>query len=79
MDKEYVIQCAVRGCIPPKSGRRKLCPFTIEDIKENSRQDLKSISGNAFKKCFDDRIIRWHECIISGAAYFKGDKLNLDE
>ena len=27
---------------------------SIEDIKENSRQELKSIPENAFKKCFDD-------------------------
>ena len=31
---------------------------SIEDIKENSRQELKSIPENAFKKCFDDWIIR---------------------
>ena len=52
---------------------------SIEDIKENLRRELKSIAENAFKKCFDDWIIRWHECIISGGAYFKGDKINLDE
>ena len=52
---------------------------SIEDIKENSRRELKSISENAFKKCFDDWIIRWHKCIISGGAYFRGDKMNLDK
>ena len=51
----------------------------IEDIKENSRRELKSIPENAFKKCFDDWIIRWHKCTISGGAYFEGDKINLDE
>ena len=50
----------------------------IEDIKENSRRELKSIPVNAFKKCFDGWIIRWHKCIISGGAYFEGDKINLD-
>ena len=34
---------------------------------------------NAFEKCFDDWIIPWHKCIISGGAYFEGDKINLDE
>ena len=29
---------------------------SIEDIKENSRRELKSIPANAFKKCFDDSI-----------------------
>ena len=52
---------------------------SIEDIKENSRRELKSIPENASKKCFDNWIIRWHECIISGGAYFEGDKINLDE
>ena len=52
---------------------------SIENIKENSRRELKSIPENAFKKCFDDWIIRWHKCIISGGAYFEGDKINLDK
>ena len=52
---------------------------SIEDIKENSRREVKSIRENAFKKCFDDWIIRWHNSIISGGAYFEGDKINLDE
>lgn len=52
---------------------------SIEDIKENSRRELKSISENAFKKCFDDWIIRWHKCIISKGAYFEGDTINLNE
>ena len=52
---------------------------SIVDIKENLRRELKSIPGNAFIKCFDDWIIRWHKCIISGEAYFEGDKINLDE
>ena len=42
---------------------------SIEDIKENSRRELMSIPENAFKKCFDDRIIRWHKCIISGEEF----------
>ena len=41
---------------------------SIEDIKEIPRRELKSIWENAFKKCFDDWIIRWHNCIISGGT-----------
>ena len=52
---------------------------SIEDIKENSRPEMNSIPENAFKKCIDDWIIRWHKCIVSGAAYFEGDKINWDE
>ena len=44
---------------------------SIEDVKENSRRELKSIPENAFEKCFDDWIIRWHKCIILGGAYFE--------
>ena len=52
---------------------------SIEAIKKNSGQELKSIPENAFKKCFHDSIIRWHKCIISGGAYFEGHIINLDE
>ena len=52
---------------------------SIEDIKENSRRELKSIPENAFKKCFDDWTIRFHKSIISGGAYFEGEKINLDQ
>ena len=48
---------------------------SIEDITENSRRELKSIPENAFKKFFDDWIIRCHKCIISGGAYFENDKI----
>ena len=51
----------------------------IENIKENSRRELKSIPENAFTKCFNDWIIRWHKCIIWGRAYFEGNKINLEE
>ena len=52
---------------------------SIEDIKENLWRELKSIPENAFKKCFDDWIIRWNKCIVSGGAYFEGDEINLNE
>ena len=46
---------------------------SIEDIKEKLRWELKSISENTFNKCFDDWIICWHKCIVSGGAYFEDD------
>ena len=52
---------------------------SIDDIKENSQRELKSILENAFKKCFDDSIICWYKCIISVGAYSEGDKINSDE
>ena len=55
-------------------------PLSVDRrLKENSRRELKSIPENAFKKCFDDWIIRWHKFVISGGVYFEGDKINLDE
>ena len=50
---------------------------SIKHIKENLRREMKLIPKNAFKKCFVDWIIRWHKCIISGGAYFQGNKVNL--
>ena len=47
---------------------------SIEDIKENSQRELKSIPETAFKKCFDNLIIRWLKCIISGGPTLKGIK-----
>ena len=47
---------------------------SVENIKENSRRELKSIPENAFKKCFDDWIIRWHKCIISKGPTLKAIK-----
>lgn len=38
---------------------------SVEDIKKNSRRELNSILEKAFKKYFDDWIIRWHKCIVS--------------
>ena len=52
---------------------------SIKNIKENSRRELQSIPENAFEKCFDGWIIRWHKCIISRGVYVEGDKINLDE
>ena len=50
------------------------CFQSIENMKENWRRELKSITKNAFKKCFDDWIIRWRKCIISRGAYLKAIK-----
>ena len=49
---------------------------SIEGRKEKSRREPKSIPENAFKKCFDEWIIRWHNFIISGGFHFEGDKIN---
>lgn len=52
---------------------------SLDDIKDITRKVLDSIPEKAFRKCFDDWISRWHNCIISGGAYFTGDTLNSNE
>lgn len=51
---------------------------SIDDIKENSKKELKAIPENAYKKCFDDWKCRWHMCVASKGAYFEGDPINID-
>ena len=31
------------------------------------------------KKCFEDQIKRWYECIAVGEEYFEGDNIDMDE
>ena len=49
-----------------KSGR------DMEDLPRSGRPSTSSTEVNIAK-------IRWHTCIISGVAYFEGDRINLDE
>lgn len=50
---------------------------SVEEIKENSQRALRLISKNAFQKCFDDWITRWHKCIAQAGEYFEGDAIDL--
>jgi hypothetical protein len=43
---------------------------TIEEIEENSLQDLRAIPQNAFQNWKK----RWKRCIESGGEYFEEDK-----
>ena len=52
---------------------------TIEEVKENSKQELLAISKSAIQKCFDYWKKCWHKCIISEGGYFKGDKIVIDK
>lgn len=52
---------------------------SIEEIKEESLKQLKTVSSSEFQKCFEDWKKRWHKCIISEGDYFEGDKIDIDE
>jgi transposase len=47
---------------------------TVEEIKENSLQDLCAIPQNTFQDTFQKWRKRWERCINSRGEYFEGDK-----
>ena len=47
---------------------------TVEEIKENSLQDLRAIPQNTFQDAFQNWKKRWERCINSSGEYFEGDK-----
>ena len=52
------------------------CFVTIEEIKENLKQQLLAIPKSVFQKCFENWEKRWHKCILSeGRGYFEEDKI----
>lgn len=50
---------------------------SIEAIKRNSLKELKAIPAEAYKKCMENWINRWHACIGSEGGYFEGDHKDL--
>ena len=50
---------------------------SIEAIKRNSLKELKAIPAEAYKKCMENWINRWHACICSEGGYFEGDHKDL--
>jgi [histone H3]-lysine36 N-dimethyltransferase SETMAR len=50
---------------------------SIEAIKSNSLKELKAIPAEAYNKCMENWINRWHACIGSKGAYFEGDNKDL--
>lgn len=46
---------------------------SIEAIKENSLRELRAIPSEAYRKCMENWILRWHQCIASEGEYFEGD------
>ena len=50
---------------------------SIEAMKRNSLKELKAIPAEAYKKCMENWISRWHTYIGSKGAYFEGDNKDL--
>ena len=50
---------------------------SIEVIKRNSLKELKAILAEAYKKCMENWINRWHVYIGSKGAYFEDDNQDL--
>jgi hypothetical protein len=46
---------------------------TVEEIKENSLQNLRAIPQNMFQNAFQNWKKRWEQCINSREEYFEGD------
>ena len=43
---------------------------SLNAIKRNLLKELKDIPAEAYKKCMENWITRWHACIGSNRAYF---------
>nr|CAI5830179.1 unnamed protein product [Callosobruchus analis] len=47
---------------------------TVEEVKQNSLEGLKSIPESEFKKCFEQWKGRLEKCVVSKGEYFEGDQ-----
>ena len=46
---------------------------------KKSKTALMAKPKTEYKKCFEDWIKRWHECVAVDEEYFEGDNVNFDE
>jgi hypothetical protein len=46
---------------------------SCEDIMQNATKELRSLSEEAFQKCFQQWKEHWAKCVESQGAYFEGD------
>jgi hypothetical protein len=51
----------------------------IDDIRINTRADLKAIPQNQLQNCFEGGTRRWHRCIASQGEYFEGDHSDIQQ
>jgi hypothetical protein len=47
---------------------------SVEEIKEKSLAELRSIPKEAFQKCFENWKKHWKRCTKSGGKNFEGNK-----
>ena len=52
---------------------------TRDEVMEKSKMALMAIPKTDYKKCFEDRIKRWHKCVAVDGEYFEGDNIDYDE
>ena len=52
---------------------------TRDEVMEKSKMALMAIPQTDYKKCFEDWIKRWHECVAVDGEYFEGDNIDYDE
>lgn len=50
---------------------------TTDEIKKNAMKELKAIPAEAYQKCMENWINRWHACIGSKGSYFEGDNKDI--
>ena len=64
----------------PRSGQPSTSSnkVSIAKVKEMATENRHLSSRQIAAKNYY-WVIRWHKCIISEGAYFKGDKINLDK
>ncbi|GFS85165.1 hypothetical protein TNCV_4223061 [Trichonephila clavipes] len=45
---------------------------SADEVKSASQAELKDMSKNGFKKCFEDLYKRWQRRVVAQGSYFKG-------
>jgi len=71
-DETWVYGCGVETNVQSTLKGRRF--QTIEEIKENSQQDLRAITQNTFQDALQNWKKPWERCINSRGEYFEGDK-----
>ena len=69
-DEMWVYDYALRARFGRAPGN---VPWADWGHKKNSLKELKAIPAEAYKKCMENCINRWHACIGPKRAYFEGD------
>ena len=55
------------------------CFPSVEELRQNLKQQLLAMPNSTFKKYFEDWKKRYHKCIISKGGYSEWDKIFIDK